>query len=316
MRANKIILAVHVLDNADVLREFLEWYRHLGVDLIVANDFGSKDGGQDILEDFAKQGFVRWSYQASKNAKDSNPSDRLTEFAREKYGAEWVILCDTDEFLTVAEGDLRSVLARAQQDDVSVVNVKCLNMTGTPLAPGKSALEHLTLRIDRTVIESEQNQLSGELPVPYVFLRHPPKTIVRARAFVSYAPGGHSAETASGRSAEYPELKFLHYPIRGYGALVTKVAHTTTWFAENPHLEAWPWWGWHWRRWIRLEKAGRLREDYDAQFVSPTRAEELVREGTCSIDETVANRIALWRRERRSWPEKFLARLFGRTGED
>ena len=37
-----------------------------------------------------------------------DPSDRLTELAREKYGAEWVILCDTDEFLTVAEGDLRA----------------------------------------------------------------------------------------------------------------------------------------------------------------------------------------------------------------
>ena len=71
MRANKIILAVHVLDNADVLRDYLEWYRQLGVDLVVANDFGSTDGGQDILEDFAKQDFVRWSYQASKKAKDT-----------------------------------------------------------------------------------------------------------------------------------------------------------------------------------------------------------------------------------------------------
>jgi hypothetical protein len=314
MRSNKIILAVHVLDNADVLREYLEWYRHLGVDLVVANDFGSTDGGQDILEDFAKQGFVRWSYQASKKAKDSNPSDRLAEFAREKYGAEWVILCDTDEFLTVAEGDLRGVLERAQQDEVSVVNVKCLNMMGTPLAPGQSALEHLTLRIDRTVVESAHSQLTGELPIPYIFLRHPPKTIVRAHSFVSYAAGGHSAETAAGRSIEYPQLKFLHYPIRGYDSLVTKVAHTVTWFAENPHLEAYPWWGWHWRRWIRLEQAGRLREDYDDQFVSPMRAEQLVRQGTCSIDETVASWVRQRRLEHRSGFRKILARLLGQTG--
>jgi hypothetical protein len=314
MPSNKIILAVHVLDNADVLRDYLEWYRQLGVDLVVANDFGSTDGGQDILEDFAKQGFVRWSHQTNKKAKDNNPSDRLTELARDKYGAEWVILCDTDEFLTVAQGDLRSVLERAQQADVSVVNVKCWNMMGTPLTPGQSALEHLTLRIDRTVVESAHSQLTGELPLPYIFLRHPPKTIVRARSFVSYAAGGHSAEAAAGRSVEYPELKFLHYPIRSYDALVTKIAHTVTWFAENPHLEATPWWGWHWRRWIRLEQAGCLREDYDDQFVSPMRAQQLVRQGTCSIDETVASWMRRQRLERRPGFQKMLARLFGQTG--
>jgi hypothetical protein len=314
MPANKIILAVHVLDNADVLRDYLEWYRQLGVDLVVANDFGSTDGGQEILEDFAKQGFVRWSHQASKKAQDHSPSDSLTELARERYGAEWVILCDTDEFLTVSQGDLRSILERFRQDDVSVVNVKCWNMMGTPLAPGQSALEHLTLRIDRTVVEPAHAQITGDIPVPYIFLRHPPKTIVRARSFVSYAAGGHSAQAAAGRSIECPELKFLHYPIRSYDALVTKIAHTVTWFAENPHLEAYPSWGWHWRRWIRLEQAGELRQDYDDQFVSPTRARQLVRQGTCSIDETVASWIRQQRLERGSGFQQMLARLRGQTG--
>lgn len=291
MRTNKIIVAVHVLDNADVLRDYLEWYRHLGVDLVVANDFGSRDGSQDILEDFAKQGFVRWSYQSNKNAKDSNPSDRLTEVAREKYGAKWVILCDTDEFLTVRGTDLRRALERAQREDVSVVNIDCLNMTGVPLGPGQGALGHLTLRIDRTVRETGEQQISGMLTVPYIFLKHPAKTIVRAREFVSYAAGAHAAEAAAGRSADCPELKFLHYPIRSYEALKTKVAHTIAWFAANPHLEATPWWGWHWRRWIRLNEAGLLQRDYADQFVTPARAEELVRDGTCSIDDTVANWI-------------------------
>ena len=83
------------------------------------------------------------------------------------------------------------------------------------------------------------------------------------------------------------------------------------WFEDNKHLE--PWWGWHWRRWIRLEQAGRLREDYDDQFVSPSRAQQLVRQGTCSIDETVASWIRQQRLERRSGFQKILARLLGQT---
>jgi hypothetical protein len=50
-------------------------------------------------------------------------------------------------------------------------------------------------------------------------------------------------------------------------------------------------WGWHWKRWIRLNEAGQLRQEYEAQFVTPEHAEELVRDGTCSIDATVANWI-------------------------
>jgi hypothetical protein len=105
-------------------------------------------------------------------------------------------------------------------------------------------------------------------------------------------------------------LRFLHYAIRGYPTFQTKVANIAAWMAENTHLE--PWWGWHWRRWIRLNEAGRLRKDYDDQFVSPARARELINDGTCSIDDTVAN----WIRHRaamspRTWSQKVLARLFG-----
>jgi hypothetical protein len=53
------------------------------------------------------------------------------------------------------------------------------------------------------------------------------------------------------------------------------------------HLE--PWWGWHWRRWIRLNREGRLRGDYEDQFVSPTRSGELIRIKICTRDERVAN---------------------------
>jgi hypothetical protein len=80
--------------------------------------------------------------------------------------------------------------------------------------------------------------------------------------------------------------RFLHYPLRGYDKFGVKVRNTANWFEDNKHLE--PWWGWHWRRWIRLDREGRLREDYGSQFVSPAQAEELVRAGICSVDDTVA----------------------------
>jgi hypothetical protein len=93
-----------------------------------------------------------------------------------------------------------------------------------------------------------------------------------------------------GKYGEFPELRFLHYPIRGFDKLEAKVTAGIAFFEKNTHLE--PWWNWHWRRWIRLYREGRLREDYESQFLSPARAQELVREGICTVDETVANWIS------------------------
>jgi len=78
--------------------------------------------------------------------------------------------------------------------------------------------------------------------------------------------------------------------------LLQDVPNTERWLEDNPHLS--PGWGWHWRRWIHLEKAGRLREDYERQFVSAERANELVAEGTCAVDTT----IAAWLADRKTRP--------------
>jgi hypothetical protein len=285
MRNDKIVLAVHVLDNADILKEYLEWYASLGVDFVVANDWGSTDGSRDILDDFAKKKFLQWRPQNNKRMTDWNPSDELASIARDQHGAGWIMLFDTDEFLTVDRSDLKGVLAAVARD-VTALRVNCLNMTGSIPNPGENALRTLTLRIERTVQETHEQALSGDLPVPYIFIGHPPKTIVRASTFVGYGVGGHSATTNVGDGGEHSDLRILHFAIRGFAALQSKVRNTEAWFAQNPQLTGT--WGWHWRRWIRLSREGRLREDYEAQFVSPARAEELLHNGTCVRDEAIA----------------------------
>jgi hypothetical protein len=55
-----------------------------------------------------------------------------------------------------------------------MLSVPCFNMTGPMIEPGQKAPEELTLRIDKPTRETGEQQLSGELPVPYIFIRHPP----------------------------------------------------------------------------------------------------------------------------------------------
>ena len=290
MSTEKIVLVASVYDQADILSDYIEWHLQLGIDLIVVQDCGSTDGSQDVLNRLAATGQVKWLVLPERNMLKYASDVVLATMARDEYAAEWIIQCDADEFLSPQGDDLRTILDNAKNNDFTALSVPVLSMTGLPLQPRRSALQTLTLRVDRPVQEGQQAVL-GELPVPYIFMWHPPKTIIRAAAFVEYGPGTHLAKTAWGQSGRLPHLQFLHYPIRGFDKLQTKVRNTAAWLRDNPHLQSWAEWGWHWRRWIRLNQEGRLREDYESQFVSPARAEELIRDGICSIDETVSNWI-------------------------
>ena len=280
-------------DQGDILSDYLEWYLDLGVDLILVQDCNSVDGSQEILRRFARHRAVRWFILPERNMLKYDSAHVLAQRAREDHGADWIIQCDVDEFLCPLDRDLRTILADARRRDFTVITVPYFNMIGPPIPWGQTATQALTLRIDRPVVESPDNFNAGRLSVPFIFVKLPAKTIVWAEALAAYGPGSHEATSAWGRNGDGEGLRFLHYPIRGFDKFQQKVRNTAAWLADNPHLE--DWWGWHWRRWIRLEREGRLREDYDNQFVSPTRAQELVHEGICATDETISR----WRSHRR-----------------
>jgi hypothetical protein len=289
MTEDRVVLLVLPSDQGDILKDYIEWHLDLGVDLILAEDVGSSDNTHEILEFFSNTGRVQWSLVPEKNRLKYRPEETLAKMAIDEHGADWIIMSDVDEFLCPQGDDLRTILQRAAADNVAALSVSCFNMTGPVPESGTTATETHTLRIDRRLDPSTEQLLSDDIPAPYVFIRHPPKTITRASSFAGYGPGTHTVKTTWGKYGEFPELRFLHYPIRGFDRFQTKIANAAAFFEENSHLE--PWWSWHWRRWIRLNQEGRLREEYESQFLSPARAQELVRDGICTVDETIANWI-------------------------
>ena len=284
---DRIVLAVGVYDNADILRDFIEWYYQLGIDFVVAYDYGSADGSRDILDEFARRKLVDWMTIPATNYARFDPFANIALRARDQFAADWIVVVDTDEFICPPEQGLRAALATALSDDITSVTVPSFNMTGQPLSAGASAVAELTLRIDRPLHETEAQAVSGALPVPYILMRQQAKTIVRADALIGYTIGAHTAIHAFGRIAVLPGLSMRHYPIRGYDAFQAKVRNCAAWLTQNPEFT--PGQAWHWRRWVREYQAGRLREEYDAQFVSPERAAELLRGGVCTRDEIVSS---------------------------
>jgi hypothetical protein len=286
MPTGKVVLTASVLDQGDILRDFIEWHLHIGVDFIVVLDIGSTDGSRDLLQHAADRGNVFWYPLPDRDMTKYDQGGELAKLARDRFEADWIVLCDADEFLCPANGKLKPILSLAESRNITSISVPCRNMTGSIPKLGQSVVETLTLRIDKPASVTNAQASSGNLPVPYIFFEHPPHTIARASAVQKYGAGAHRVETSWGLPGETEKLRFLHYNIRGYDKFEQKVRNTAAWLRDNRHLD--PLWGWHWRRWIRLHEAGQLRQDYEAQFASAALAEELIRDGTCSRDDTVA----------------------------
>jgi hypothetical protein len=288
-RKNKVVLVTAPFDQGDILEDFLDWHLDLGVDLILAMDYGSTDGSRELLDRYSKNYPVEWLTLPERDLRKYSPADELAAMARDRHAADWIINCDVDEFLCPSGTDLQTIFAEADRDGVTMLTVPRRTMTGAPLQPGQRATEALTLRIDRAIEPSPEEQISWNLPAPFVFLEVGGHVAVRASAVAQYEPGAHGAATIWGKSATSDQLHILHYAVRGFESLLVKVHNTAAWLDDNTHL------GkalcWHWRRWIHLHEQGRLREEYDQQFVSPERARMLLDAGICVTDTTIADWI-------------------------
>jgi hypothetical protein len=212
--------------------------------------------------------------------------DHLAMYARETYSPEWMVMCDADEFLCVDDPGFDSILDKAKTDSITALSVPCFNMTGTVSGGEDPSVSSLTTRIVQPYTETFEEQIAGTIPVPFIFVKHQPKSIVKAAAFSSYAPGGHGANVEYGRKEVAEGLRFNHYPMRSYAKFEKKVSNAEQFLQTNEHLPAW--WAWHWRRWVTCKAQGQLEDEYRRQFITLEQQRSLVANGSCVVDDSVS----------------------------
>jgi hypothetical protein len=289
LASNDVILLVHVYDQDDLLEPFVRWYSELGVRRILAFDMGSTDGTHDILSDLALRYPLTWSQLDDLDIRHysaNTTGDHLAMYAREKYAPEWMLMCDADEFLCAENFGLDAILDHAREESITALSVPCFNMTGTMLAGEDPGVSSLTTRIVKPYTETFEEQVAGAIPVPFIFVKHQPKSIVKATAFSSYVAGGHGANVEYGRREVVDCLRFNHYPMRSYEKFAKKVSNAEQFLRTNDHLPEW--WAWHWRRWVNCKSQDQLEDEYRGQFISLDEQRRLVADGTCVVDEDVS----------------------------
>lgn len=98
-----------VRDDADVVDAQIAFHLNAGVDFVIATDHSSTDGTADILDSYARDGYVRRLSEEG-DARDTDWRAKMARLAVSEHGADWVIDSDADEFWMPRAESIKDIL--------------------------------------------------------------------------------------------------------------------------------------------------------------------------------------------------------------
>ena len=106
----KLVMTLLARDEADIIGANIDFHFGQGVDLIIAMDNLSVDDTAKILRDYERRGLVHYLSQPEDNYMQHRWVTGMARLAFAKFGADWVINSDADEFWCPDAGDLKQTL--------------------------------------------------------------------------------------------------------------------------------------------------------------------------------------------------------------
>jgi glycosyltransferase involved in cell wall biosynthesis len=301
LRKGPIVFCFGVLDEADILEYFLAYHLSIGIDAFVAVDVGSTDGTLDILERHERAGHLHL-FRA--NGTWNWP---MLEMARERYGAEWCLLGDADEFWIFPENNARAYLDTAPSQIVLFSRYNVL--------PSKNldcSMRHFT-RFDHVVhnpIHFFYHQPTNVLEnfrtrrddpnyaamllrnyPPEILRKVEPKVVARPESVQSLLPGYHNVVSVPEDALRHRESAgyVAHFPMRSVDRFKRKAAHVAKLFEQ---VERDPDRSWHWARLSVLFKHNLVEEEFSRQVLSESARDQLMLESVIRKDPRLLTALA------------------------
>ena len=221
-----------VRDEADIIRQWVEYHVAQGVDVIIVTDNASTDGTTEILQGFADAGVLHLHHDPVHRKQQGAVVTAMAREAATRHGADWVVNADADEFLVPVDRSLRLADVFAALDPaIAAFTVPVVNLVG-PLAERGAGIDRLVWRDGRS---NEQLQQIGVLAQPTpnaVHVGDPEVTVAQGNHLVSIANAGEVPEPLA--------LEVLHLPWRSWEQMRRKVESAGRGYEANPDLRPSP----------------------------------------------------------------------------
>src|SRR3954468_82019 len=261
----KLVMTLLARDEADIVRDQLEFHLNGGVDFVVAMDNLSQDGTTEILESYARDGHMHLIRQDGEYLRQADWITEMARMAATDFGADWVIHSDADEFWWPRGESLKDVLASIP---ARYGIVRALLRHFVPRPPdGSPVAERMTVRMST----------SSPINDPRSLYRPNLKIVHRADPKVNVSIGAQRLidSTLAPLRGWYP-IEFFHFPVRSLEQCERKYEYQQVAPGQTPSP--------YYDRVRALIDAGRLNEVWDSLVVDDAALSRGLEEGSLVVD--------------------------------
>lgn len=276
-----------VRNEADIIRQNINFHLNMGIDHIFATDNGSTDETPDILAEYAEKGLLTLIHEAKQDYAQSTWVNRMADLAFARFGPCFIFHCDADEFWFSKSGNLKnelSALPLVECLSIRVDNVLLLFNDFRESFPGSAVLHVKNPVLSTNILEDSKTQSLYLFP-------YPDKVFYRAHRHMPHVDMGNHVLVDRKRyvTRASKDISVYHFPIRSYEQFQRKVVEGGSAIISNPNLS--PGFGWHWRRWYQSYLDGQLKNEYQLLVPGKEKMLECIKNGILVRDESIPQKI-------------------------
>lgn len=276
----KLVMTLMVRDEADIIGPMIDHHLAQGIDKLIVTDNGSVDGTYEILQSYGDT--IELKRDPVHRKQQHTVVTAMAREAYSRFGADWVINADADEFWLPTEDGrtLRDVFLGIPTSLTSFI-VPVVDMTGEPALSG-TGLQRLTFRDTRPLERMRRVGLHAHST---------PDAVHVGSEAVEVTQGNHAVNlNSTGELARGPGIEVLHYPWRSWEQFERKVRSAGQAYENNPDLLPSP--NHHGMRDYRRWKLGSLQSSYIIRHPTDADVRELVAAGELTPDTRIATTSA------------------------
>jgi Glycosyl transferase family 2 len=243
-----LVMTLLVRDEADIVRQNIEFHLAQGVDHVIATDNASADETREILSEFERLGVATVLDEPGRDFAQGKWVTSMALMARDEFGADWILNSDVDEFWASPTRNLKSELVSTDADILMCARRNMLYAyDADDSAPWP---ERLIYRVASPIpVPQLDDWMTDPLPCPYFYLDLPEKVLLRAAGLEQVGQGNHGATYSAAPASQPAAITIFHFPVRSAAQFRRKVLQGGAAYAKNTDISDQT--GWHWRRWYR-----------------------------------------------------------------
>lgn len=264
-----LLMTLLVRDEADILRENIDYHLSQGVDFIIATDNRSVDATPDILREYEQAGVLRYIFEGSDDYSQARWVTRMAQIAHHDYAARWVMHSDADEFWWPDTGTLADTFHRLD-NRCNLVVARRTNFVYRDAEADQGNFAEVMIYREKVSLNAAGREIL-------------PKVAHLAGDGITVIQGNHNVEGLEPRLVNDDAIEILHFPVRRREQLINKILKGGAAYERNTHLDKGL--GRAWRRlYHNYRDNGHLDEYFAEVNFDDQRLTEGLVEGTLVMD--------------------------------